>query len=148
MNTARFLKYVWSFYNIMHERVKAGFCLNPFYATGLFLYPHENMEPLDFYASRWWRKRTTIDRPLIRPEAALISVPTKKCSENVRKIYRRIPLPKCDLHYQKDQKERKELLRWNKKYFSFFWRGIIKGNKKYFLEGESNFMKLACFILS
>ena len=30
VNTARFLKYVWQFYNIMHERV------NPFHTTGLF----------------------------------------------------------------------------------------------------------------
>ena len=25
VNTARFLKYVWPFYNIMHEKVKASF---------------------------------------------------------------------------------------------------------------------------
>ena len=45
-----------------------------------------------------WKITRFSDNQVRETEAATQSVLKKRCSENMQKIYRRIPMPKCDFN--------------------------------------------------
>ena len=92
--TARFLKYVWPFYNMMHERVNPSpqCCIS-----------YRN-QPFDLISSVYniWVLFPARDKRLFHIDfKELRNSPLELflwngCSENMQQIYRRTPVPKCD----------------------------------------------------
>ena len=85
VHTARFLKYVWPFYNIMHDTVKRLFCVD--IELKVDSYPIKVLVIMKFYTIGWYSIifKTLIFRLLRNPQFLWKTNPQKNLPQNLQK---------------------------------------------------------------